>query len=173
MNVDLMSKRRVPVSLMWGAAVIGSAVAFVVPGANAKPVAPGAPTVAHAARTVSMREKSSMNAVGYHGGSSIYERGVMSGTYRGSVEARMVVVTNTTGEATFTVYTKGGWLKARATTHAYPETAEQEVGHFYGKLVVTGGYGVWAHASGTLAIYGSLNRRSLHATGEMDGTFHV
>lgn len=173
MKIDLRTKRGASVLAISGVMVLGSAVALVAPGAGAASVTPSAPAVAHAARNVSVRETSTMHAVGYQGGRSIYERGTMSGTYRGSIEARLVAVTNTTGEAMVTAYTKGGWLKAKATTHAHAETAEEEIGHFYGSLVIVGGAGIWAHASGKLAIYGTLNRRNLHATGEMDGTFHV
>ena len=153
--------------------MLGSTLAWMALGAGAVSATASTPVEARVARNLSIHETGSMYLVGHPEGRIINERGTISGTYRGSIEARLVTFTNTTGEATLTAYTSGGSLKLKAATRGRPEKGEEAIGHFYGTATVTGGTGRWAHASGHMAFSGSVDRRNLRVTAEMRGTLHV
>jgi len=160
-------------SAISGVVALGSALALVVPAAAAVPVATGVPVGAHGARNLSIHETATLRPTGYPKGHVVNERGTISGTYRGSVEARLVAITNTQWNATITAYTSGGSLKAKTTTRARPEKEEGPIGYFYGTASITGGTGTWAHTTGSLTFNGSLNRQNFHLRVAMSGTLHV
>jgi hypothetical protein len=173
MSIDLSSKRRASLLAISGAVVLGLAAALVVPAVALVPVAAGAPAGAHAARHLSIHETATLRLIGYPKGHVFNERGTVSGTYRGSTEARLVAITNTKWEATLTVYTSGGSLKAKATARARPVKEEEVIGYFLGSASITGGTGTWAHTSGSLTFNGSINRRTFQVSADMSGTLNV
>jgi len=160
-------------SAISGVVALGSLLSFVVPAAATVPVVTGVPTGAHAARSLSIHETATLRPSDYKGGRVLNERGTVSGTYRGSVEARLVAITNTKWEATLTVYTSGGSLKAKSITRFRPEKEEEAIGDFVGTLSMTGGAGTWAHTSGNLTFDGSVDRQNFHVSADMSGTLNV
>ena len=90
-----------------------------------------------------------------HSGSLLYEEGRAEGTIPGTMHASCDLGATVT--ASFTIYTHGGTIKGHgiATPHG---TGIYE--SFSGKLTVTGGTGLYAHAHGTAGLYGTFNRRS-------------
>lgn len=174
MNIDLGLKRVVSISAMLGVLALGSTLASVA-SAAAGSTAAGVPAVARAARSMSIHEIATMRLVGQPKGHVVNERGTVSGTYRGSVEARFFAITSTKWEATLTVYTQGGSLKVQSIAHARLKKGEEVfgVGHFLGTASITGGTGIWAHTSGSLDFSGTINRRTLQATADISGTLNV
>lgn len=163
MGTILSSKCRRSLAAICVAAILGPAVPLVAPSAKAVPMA-------SVARNVSISDKATLLPVGRLG-HIINERGSMSGTYSGSVEVQIVRVTNTTGEATITFYTRGGSLKAKATEiHGHVDGA---IASFHGSASISGGAGTWAHATGTLTVDGTTDRQNFHTTVEIRGTLHV
>ncbi len=154
------------------AAIAAGIATGILALADSTQAAPDVFIKANIARNISINEKATLRLVG-RPGHILNERGTMSGTYGGSIETRLVTVTNTTGEATITVYTHGGSLKAKATTRARAEKEEGAIGHFHGSASVIGGTGTWAHASGNLTFNGTVDRQTFNATAEMRGTLHV
>lgn len=164
---------RALMSAISGVVALGSILALVVPAAAVVPVVTGVPMGARAARNLSIHETATLRPTGYVGGHVLNERGTISGTYRGSVEARLVAITNTKWEGTLTVYTSGGSLKAKSITRFHPEKEEEVIGYFVGTLSITGGTGTWAHTSGRMTFNGSVNRRTFHVSADMSGTLNV
>jgi hypothetical protein len=156
-----------------GVVALGATAAFVVPAAAVAPVVQGSPVGARAARTLPIHETMTLRLIGSPQGHVLNERGTVSGTYRGSVEARLVAITNTQWDATFTVYTSGGSLKAKSTSRFRPEKEEEEIGYFVGTASITGGTGTWAHTSGHLTFNGSVDRQNFHVSADMTGTLNV
>jgi hypothetical protein len=161
--------RRVAVPALSLAVLLSAAAVTLAPNVKATGIAQHPSRVAHAARTVSISETATLRLVGRLG-HVLNERGTATGTYSGSIEARLVAITGTTGEATITVYTRGGSLKARAITRAHPVGP---LAYFRGTAVILSGTGSWSHASGSLSFTGKLDRQNFHATAEMRGTLHV
>jgi hypothetical protein len=171
MGIGLLSQRRVSLLAGCAAAILGT-IAGVWATDTGQARAASRTPVATSAKSITIDEMADMSLVG-HPGHVLNERGTVSGTYRGTIEARLVTVTNTYGEATVTAYMDGGALKAKADTHGRVEKNEGATGHFYGTSTITGGTGMWAHASGTLAFSGTINRQNLHATVQMHGTLQL
>lgn len=167
MNIDVGLKQVVSVSAILAVMAVGLPVTLIVP------VATGTPVGARAARNLSIHETATLRPTGYVGGHVLNERGTISGTYRGSIEARLVAITNTKWEATFTVYTSGGSLKAKSTIRSRPEKEEEVIGYFVGTAFTRGGTGTWAHTSGSLTFNGSVNRQTFHVSAGMSGTLNV
>lgn len=174
MNIDLELKQGVLISAVLCVLALGLTLASVGPAA-AIPTVTGAPVGARAARNLSIHEVAVMHLVGQPKGHVVNERGTVSGTYRGSVEARFFAVTSTKWEATLTVYTHGGSLKVQSTARARLKKEEEVfgIGHFFGTASITGGTGIWAHTSGSLTFSGTINRRTLQASADISGTLNV
>lgn len=169
MGFTMLSQRRILSSVAFTAVILGVAACVVVPGAGAARGGSHTSIVASAARNVAINETATLRPTGPLG-HIINERGTVSGTYSGSVEARLVRITNTTGEASITAYINGGSLKAKAITHA---RAEGATAYFRGTATISGGTGTWAHASGSLSFDGTTDRQNFHTTAELHGTLHV
>jgi hypothetical protein len=160
-------------TVVSGVLALGATAAFVVPAAAVVPVVQRDPVGARAAGSESIHETATLRPIGSPQGHVLNERGTVSGTYRGSVEARLVARTNTQWEATLTVYTSGGSLKAKSTTRFRPEKEEEVIGYFVGTASITGGTGTWAHTSGHLTFNGSVDRQNFHVSADMTGALNV
>ncbi len=88
-------------------------------------------------------------------GSGLIEEGTAHGTLPGTMHA--VLYLGGTFTATFTIYLHGGTItgNGKAAPHG---TGIYE--SFAGTLTVTGGSGIYRHASGRAGLYGTFNRRT-------------
>jgi hypothetical protein len=166
MGLTLPSQRWILSLAVCAAVLVGAA------GSRADAVRASlhSPVVAGAARNISISETATLLPVG-RPGHILNERGSVSGTYDGSIEAQVVKVTNRISEATITVYTNGGSLKAKGITHA--RNPQGAIASFTGSASISGGTGRWAHASGTVTFDGTVDRQNFHATEEIHGTVRV
>ncbi len=99
------------------------------------------------------------------------EQGTISGSVSGSVSARCVSISSTSGTATFTIYTKGGSFSGKAATRGHVEGASVP---FAGTATITGGTGIWAHASGSSLHYsGVMDRQNFRITEHLTGSLRA
>jgi hypothetical protein len=162
--MGLMLRRRVVASAM------GAAVALTFCAGGVGGVA-GAQPVAHAARrhvhTINVTENANLYLV-KKSGSVLNERGTATGTLHGSVTARFVTsIVQVTG--TVTIYpSKGSSLTI--TVLGYPRSTGT-VAKFTGSMSVKSGTGRYAHAKGSGAFSGTVNRKTwastVHATAKL------
>jgi hypothetical protein len=168
MNITSLVKRQTLLFATFVVAVV--ATAGTMPSGAVAVRLPQAGVAAHVARNLSISETVTLRLIG-HPGRILNERGPMSGTYDGSCEARLVTITNRTGEATVSVVTSGGSLTAKATTRA--RSPQGATASFYGTASIVSGTGRWAHASGSLAFDGTVDRQNFHATAQIHGTLKM
>ena len=117
------------------------------------------PAVAHAARTLSVKDEGHLHLV-RESGSELLEEGTVSGTLPGSVRVRFDV--GATIYAQFTIYARGGGSISGHGSGALRSTGTYST--FGGSLSVTSGSGRYAHAHGSGGLYGAINRRTYALT---------
>jgi hypothetical protein len=121
--------------------------------------------VAHAARTVYLREYGSLRLT-KEGSETLYERGQATGTFRGMVVARLSLHAKSV-DATFTIYPKGGAVTGQA--HA-AFIISGSTGYYGGSLKITKASGVYRHAKGTkVGVSGTINRQTFALTVKANG----
>lgn len=158
----------------WGrASVRVSLVLLLLALAAATTVAPSGATpsrprpIAVAARTLHMNLTANLHLVG-RPARVLNEQGSISGTLSGSVSSRIVAISSTHSESTFTFYPGGGSMSGQASTHGRVVGANI---YFTGTATITKGTGRWAHVSGSgLQYSGVVNRQNLRAIGHMIGS---
>jgi hypothetical protein len=124
-----------------------------------------------AASSLSFNVSSNLHLIGKPG-HVLNEQGTFSGSQAGTIAIRFTSVTSTSGEASFTAYSsKGGSVSGRTATRGHVVGA---IVYFTGTMTITGGTGRWSHASGhNLKFNGTVDRRSFHATTQMQGTIDL
>jgi hypothetical protein len=124
-----------------------------------------------AAGSLSFNVNSNLHLVGKPG-HILNEQGTFSGSQSGTIAIRFTSVSSTSGEASFTAYSvKGGSVSGRTATRGHVVGATV---YFTGVMTITGGTGRWSHASGhDLKFSGAVDRRSFHATTQMQGTIDL
>jgi hypothetical protein len=152
----------------------GIAVALALIGTGAQPAiaaarTPRRPTVAAAARTISIDENGELFRV-HASGEIITEEGKVSGTLAGSAKVLLNIGAEVvTGSFRITVRGVGSIVGHASATLSSPERHAS----FHGSLSVTGGTGRYAHAHGTGKLYGTLERKSDNLTVQTrEGTLH-
>jgi len=121
--------------------------------------------VAHAARTVYLREYGSLRLT-KEGSETLYERGQATGTFRGTVVARLSLHAKSV-DATFTIYPKGGAVTGQA--HA-AFVISGSTGYYGGSLKITKASGVYRHAkAGKVGVSGTINRQTFALTVKANG----
>ncbi|HTD58807.1 MAG TPA: hypothetical protein VK672_07920 [Solirubrobacteraceae bacterium] len=118
----------------------------------------GSPSVAKAARTVSLAETGHLTFdPSLERGAAIGERGQAVGTYNAPLELYLTVHAHYVTAET-TIYPHGGSITGAARADY---TITGLVGSFHGTMKITHGTGTYRHISGKLAIRGAINHRSL------------
>jgi hypothetical protein len=161
--------------LVAGVATPGAALSSAYRAPTATTATPGAAlSSAHRAPTATTSRQVSLNLnmnthlVG-RAGRTFREQGRVSGTISGTVGGRFHDIEGTRGTGEFTIYdSRGGTLICRTMTHGSVSGAFV---HSEGALSIVGGTGRWAHAHSTSIHYkGAVDRRSLRASGQMQGS---
>jgi hypothetical protein len=120
---------------------------------------------AHLARTVYLREYGSLRFT-KEGSETLYERGQATGTFRGTVVARLQLHAKSV-DATFTIYPKGGAVTGQA--HA-AFVISGSTGYYGGSLKITKASGVFRYAKGTkVGVSGTINRQTFALTVKANG----
>jgi len=101
------------------------------------------PRPAVAAKTMTIKETGALHLVSHRGTKLLREEGQASGTLHGTLTA-VVAISYTQATVTFTAHTAGGTLSGRGVESYYVAGKD---GHFKGRMAVTGGTGIYAHAS--------------------------
>jgi hypothetical protein len=170
MGVHLPSKRTVQrgslrASLAFLAIALGLGVTTGVAPSGAIP-SRSEPT-AIAARTLLMNVTGKLHLVS-RVGRVLNHRGSLTGSISGPVSTRSIALASNHGEGTFTFYPKGGSISGRATSYGRVVGAAV---YFTGISTITGGTGIWAHASGkNLRFTGVLDRQNLSVTEHFVGS---
>ncbi len=158
----MVNRSFAPTFLMLIAMVAIGLASLVSSGAEASAM----PTVpARAARALSVHDTASLRLVSHQGTQILNERGVASGTLRGSL-AIAIHLAYTSAAVTFTAYPSGGSLSGGGTEAYY---VAGHTGYFKGTMRITHGTGRYAHASGSLHITGKIVRRSYAVSVEIIG----
>lgn len=159
----------------WRRVLLGISLAVVPGGFGAVTmVAPSGAVASHrgpraiVARTLSLSLTTKLHLVG-RPGRVLSEQGSISGTLAGAAYARNTALSSTRGEGRFTFYPKGGGsMSGEASTSGHVVGARI---YFTGTARVTGGTGVWAHASSSNMHYsGFMERQNFRVTDHLTGT---
>jgi hypothetical protein len=134
------------------AIVAGALLTAAVPAASAN-VGVRTPA-AHAAHTLNGTDTAHLHYI-RSSGSLLYEEGSARGALPGTMRADLNVGPTFTGS--FTIYTRYGSIKGHGTATPHGSGRYESFG---GTLVVTGGTGRYAHASGRAGLYGTFDRRT-------------
>jgi hypothetical protein len=165
----ISQRRTAPPATLVLVLVVVTIAASLASGADVTWATVRSPIVGYTARNIVVDETAVMRIVGPLG-HVLNERGSISGSYGGSIEARLVAITTSTGTATMTIYMSKGSLKAQATSSGYivgPTT------YFRGSVRIIAGTGSWKGASGTLSFTGKMDRQNLHVVAQLHGDVHV
>jgi hypothetical protein len=107
------------------------------------------------ARTTYLSETANLHLVAHQGTQILHEEGQASGTLRGRLTA-VLNIAYTQATVTFTASSPGGTLTGRGVESYY---VSGKNGHFSGRMIITGGTGMYAHASAsTLQTTGLIKR---------------
>jgi hypothetical protein len=140
---------------------MGFSMLVAAAAASTATAASGSPPRASAARTLAVRDE------GYLGfksssGSELIDEGHAKGTLPGWVKARFTYNGSPTVYAQFTISTRDGSIKGRATGRlSNPNSTGPS---FRGSLTISGGSGRYAHATGSGELFGVFYRRSYALT---------
>jgi hypothetical protein len=123
---------------------------------------------AHAARTVSLSETGQLHLVSKHG-FTLNEQGTASGTVRGTISVRLVIVSTSRVSAEVTISPSGGSISAQGTA-SYHKGETQA--NFAGGLSIDRRSGSYAHAEGSgLKFSGTIARSNdaitVHVSGRL------
>jgi hypothetical protein len=105
-----------------------------------------------------------------HKGSTINEKGIGWGTFNCSVVISLTL-SGTLVTASYTAYLKGGSISGTASAHIHSATTT--AARFSGTISLRHGTGSRAHASGTAAFAGTINRTSYAMTTHITGRLHL
>lgn len=135
---------------------------------GAIPAHAGTP-VAHAARSMNVRDEAKLHFV-RSSGSSLSDEGRASGTIPGTVRISFTYDGSPNVSAQFTIYGSSGSIRVHASGRLSSPTSPDP--SFKGTLTVTGGSGRYAHAHGNGALYGTFNRRTYGLVVQDQGTLY-
>ena|ERR1700689_144529 len=157
---------RVRLDLMFAAVALGIALTATAAAAPTSSHSQRNTPIAVAARTITMVEKASLRLASAPG-TTLKEKGTVTGTFDGSVFATITTYSVSTGAFKLTAYLPGGTLTLTGDSHDHVAGA---TGYAEGTARVSGGTGRFAHASGNALSYkGVVNRHNYYATTEMSG----
>ncbi len=151
-------------ALSPGSALAGSARRGSALRGSAATQASFDPT-AHAARTVYLRELGHLRYVNGNE-STLDEHGNASGTFNGSLAARLTISAEHVS-AVFTIYPRGGSVTGKAWANF---VVRGHTGYYGGTLKIVHGTGAFRHASGAnIGISGTIDRYSFALVVKVDG----
>jgi hypothetical protein len=126
--------------------------------------------LAHAARELSVRDKTYLRLVGSPG-VEITENGTSYGTFGGNTTSHLTL-SGSHISGTFVFHARGGVV--RGTTRAsVVGKAALPVVSFAGTVTMTSGTGSYRHISGQIALKGSIRRKNYEVYEETSGKVHV
>jgi hypothetical protein len=126
--------------------------------------------VAVAAGEVNLKETGHLHAVG-EPGTTIIEEGHATGTYDCAISVHLTIVSFNRVTATFTVKPKGGSVTGAGSARFIRQSSN---GYFGGTIAITGGTGVFAHASGgNIGISGVISSETFTLTVNVHGKVHL
>lgn len=121
--------------------------------------------VAVAARRVYLVENAKLSLTG-EGETSLTERGQALGTFNAPVSAHLKLSPGHVS-GLFTIYPKGGSVSGKAQARY---VVRGSVGYYGGTLTITGGTGIYRHASGSqISISGTINHLNFDLTVKAHG----
>jgi hypothetical protein len=125
---------------------------------------------ASVARTISLLENATLRAVP-HGGTTIHEQGVATGTYRCRITVDLRIVSTNRVTASFTVVLPGGTVSGTGSARF---VTKGSFGYVGGELSIARGTGKFAHASGAnIGFSGKFNRETFNATVQVHGNVRL
>lgn len=127
-----------------------------------------ATTMGHAARSMPVREHITLKLVKRTGSTGFEHTGRATGTVSGSVRSQITLAHSVVLRGTVTITTSRGKLRLKVDGRA------RSIGlrsRFSGAAVIAGGSGRYAHAKGTGAFSGVVNRSTWAATLDASGSF--
>ncbi len=123
---------------------------------------------ATAARTLSIDENGNLKLTSRQG-FTLNERGIASGTFKGTIYVHLKIVSSSHVTAEVNIYPSGGSSITGYGTAGYRK--EGAIGRFSGSLSVERGSGAYAHARGSgLSFSGTIQRSNYAVTVHVAGT---
>jgi hypothetical protein len=111
--------------------------------------------VASGARVISLNENGSLHLTSKHG-FTLNERGLASGTVRGTIYVHLSIVSSSRVTAELNIYPHGGSLTAHGNASYHKEST---LARFSGTMSIERGTGSYAHARGSgLSFSGTIQR---------------
>lgn len=132
--------------------LLAGTIAVLCPAASAEKSLVDAQ--ARVARTLSTTDTAHLHLI-KASGSMLYEQGHVSGTLPGSMRAYLELGAAFSGR--FTISTAAGVIYGRGSAIPHGSGRYESFG---GTMVLTGGHGRYAHASGSAHLYGTFDRRT-------------
>ena len=130
--------------------------------------ASGAPSGAHTARSVTVKDEGTLHLI-KSSGSTLIDEGQAHGTIPGNVRIHFTYNGNPTVSAQISIYPRGGGA-INASGSGHLSNPNSPVPSFMGTLRITGGSGRYSHAHGNGAMYGLFHRRTYAITVQTEGT---
>lgn len=125
---------------------------------------------ASASKPRHVNDSARLRLIASRGGNDLTEKGKATGTLPGTVTVSLTIHTRT-ADSSFTIDVKGGGSISGKGAGVL-KTGKGGYASFGGRITVTGGTGMYAHASGKGGLYGTIYRLNDSMTVKVTGALH-
>ncbi|HEY3959696.1 MAG TPA: autotransporter [Solirubrobacteraceae bacterium] len=159
--------RRIPSNkrLLTVATAVSLATGWA-PGALAPSVSAAYPPIASGAKALSLNENGDLRLTSKQG-FTLNERGIASGTVKGTIYVHLKIVSSSRVTAELSIYPNGGSITAQGSARYHKEST---LARFSGSISIERGTGSYAHARGSgLSFSGTIQRSNDSVTVHVAG----